>query len=469
MNSSWNIGSIGIAGPPLRGPSSTRLVGEPPLSPPVSSGATPIASAQPIEPVSPLAPPMAPGLSSTGIGVPESAPRPATSLESLLMRFRLITSEQLDEALREKRETGKDVGAIVVERGWVNEDQLARLLSYAPAFAATQEAAPAEPEPHADAFESATTPEPETVPVVDASPPEAAAPAEPAPAEPETATFSAGPVISADGEAAKLAPPESPTPPQPALDLVSPLAFEVPPALELVGPEAAVESPAAVALEPLSPAVDASASEAVAALLPAEEPVADAPVAHFGPLAPVEPAVEPVAEPIASDERVESAEARPELVEPLSLPESETQPEPVAVAEPEPAAEPTPEPVAVAEPEPVAVAEPQPVAVAEPAAVEPAPEPVAVAEPAPAPQPQTVRFVEPAAVETIARVFVRLSNGERVEAGSFDDMGAAKARAEEVVAEVSSGDRGWPFFGGRYIRPESIVSVDLDATVVRYA
>jgi hypothetical protein len=145
------------------------------------------------------------------------------------------------------------------------------------------------------------------------------------------------------------------------------------------------------------------------------------------------------------------------------------EPEPVA-AEPDPEPEPVaaaPEPFA-AEPEP----EPEPVAAApEPVVALPEPEPH---HPEPAPEAveadaQVVRFVEPPAIETIARVFVRLSNGERVEAGSFDDVAAAKARAEEVVRQVSKSENGWPFFGGRYIRPEAIVSVDVDATVVRYA
>ena len=420
MNSSWNIGSIGIAGPPLRGPSSTRLVGEPPLSPPVSSGASPVASAQPIEPATPLAPPMTPGIGTTGGGMPDGAPRPASSLESLLMRFRLITSEQLDEALREKLETGKDVGAIVVERGWVNEDQLARLLSYAPAFSAPVEAAPADPEPHADSAETAATPEPaiaseveQVVEAAEAAPtivePAEAAPAivEPAPEQPEPATFAAGPVVATEPEPATLAPPESPALSEPAFHPVPLRAFEVPPALELVEPEAAVENDAAAASEPVSPAVEESSPEPLLALPAAVE----APVAHAVPLAPLGPVAEPS-----------------ETVAPASPPEPQPAPEPVAVAVPEPA---------------------------------PAPEP--------APQAQTVRFVEPAAVETIARVFVRLSNGERVEAGSFDDVGAAKGRAEEVMNEVAAGERGWPFFGGRYIRPDAIVSVDIDATVVRYA
>lgn len=412
LNSSWNIGSIGMAGPPLRGPSSTRLIGEPPLSPPVSSGASPVASAQPIEPATPLVPPMTPGIGTTGGGVPDGAPRPASSLESLLMRFRLITSEQLDEALREKLETGKDVGAIVVERGWVNEDQLARLLSYAPAFSAPVEAAPSDREPHADT-ETVATPEPAT-PSEAEQVAEAAesAPAivEPAPEQPEPATFAAGPVVATEPEPATLAPPDSPALSQPVFRPAPLRAFEVPPALELVEPEAAVDSDAPAALEPVSPLVEESSPEPLLALPAAVE----APAAHPVPLAPLQPVAEPT-----------------ETVEPAS------QPAPVA------------------------------------AEAEPAPEPVAVAEPAPAPEPtpqaQTVRFVEPAAVETIARVFVRLSNGERVEAGSFDDVGAAKGRAEEVMNEVSAGERGWPFFGGRYIRPDAIVSVDIDATVVRYA
>jgi hypothetical protein len=185
--------------------------------------------------------------------------------------------------------------------------------------------------------------------------------------------------------------------------------------------------------EPVAPVVEPHAPE------PADEPAPAQQHALPAPLAPVQPAAEPVAQPVAEPattaERTSPWHAEPTshvetALQPLTAPERETV---------EPPAE---------------------------AAAAPSPEPAA---PALAPEPQTVRFVEPPAIETIARVFLRLSNGERVEAGSFDDVGAAKARAEEVVREVAQGLDVWPFFGGRYIRPEAIVSVDVDATVVRYA
>jgi hypothetical protein len=432
LDSSWNIGSIGIGGPPLRGPASTRLVSEPPLSPPLSPGASPspTASAQSLEPAEPAAPaaPVAPAIAPSFGGWPsETRPEPAqsapTGLESLLIRFRLITSDQLDEAMREKLETGKDVGAIVVERGWVNEDQLARLLSYAPAFGAPQDEAveTAEPQAETEAPEAPAEPAYGWQPEAD----EAEA-AEASAHEPATEPISsAGPVVSTEPEAPESSPP--------ALGAVPSLVYQLPPALELVEPESASEPEtpsldATTVSDPFMPIVEHETPEPASDTAPAEERAEPAPPAQqpemLAPLAPVQPAAEPVSEPAAAVEA------------PL-----------VAL---QPATAPAPE---LTEPAPAEAAAPQ----LEPAA------------PVLAPEPQTVRFVEPAAIETIARVFLRLSTGERVEAGSFDDMGAAKARAAEVVREVSQGERTWPFCAGRYIRPEAIVSVDIDATVVRYS
>jgi hypothetical protein len=62
---------------------------------------------------------------------PPPAEEPAgLPLEGLLLRFGLITTEQLTEAMRERSATGKDIGAIVVERGWVDEAQVARVVAY---------------------------------------------------------------------------------------------------------------------------------------------------------------------------------------------------------------------------------------------------------------------------------------------------------------------------------------------------
>jgi hypothetical protein len=130
--------------------------------------ATPPAPIAPAPPVSepPASAPEAPA----GVDVPAGLP-----LEGLLLRFGLITTEQLTEAMRERAATGKDIGAIALERGWVDEAQLARISSYSPAFppepAAEPEPAPeSEPEPAA-----VPEPTPEPVAATPAPPPAAQA------------------------------------------------------------------------------------------------------------------------------------------------------------------------------------------------------------------------------------------------------------------------------------------------------
>jgi hypothetical protein len=155
---------------------------------------------------------------------------------------------------------------------------------------------------------------------------------------------------------------------------------------------------------------------------------------------------------------------------------------PVAVAEPEIAAEPEPEtPVAaVAEP----AAEPLPEVPPEP---EPAPEPILTAEPAeaaehePDPEPQPVaadpepaplRIAPPQPVQTATqstepgvitfRVVIRLSNNDRVEAAVVGDPIAAKAQAKALIRYIAGKDgTDWPYVGGRFLKPDAIVSVDL--------
>jgi hypothetical protein len=74
------------------------------------------------------------------------APAPLP-LEGLLLRFGLITTEQLTEAMRERSATGKDIGAIVVERDWVDEAQLARVVAYDAEPKADPEPEPEPPAP----------------------------------------------------------------------------------------------------------------------------------------------------------------------------------------------------------------------------------------------------------------------------------------------------------------------------------
>jgi hypothetical protein len=163
VNPAFNQNSNGVSVVGVAGPA---LVAEPPLSPPPPQASVPQPAPHEPAPVLEVAPapvavapapepaPPAPAEPEAPAGLP---------LEGLLLRFGLITTEQLTEAMRERAATGKDVGAIAVERGWVDEAQLARVASYGPAF---------EPEPPAE-------PAPEPVPVAEAEVEPTPAPAPP--------------------------------------------------------------------------------------------------------------------------------------------------------------------------------------------------------------------------------------------------------------------------------------------------
>jgi hypothetical protein len=63
---------------------------------------------------------------------------------------------------------------------------------------------------------------------------------------------------------------------------------------------------------------------------------------------------------------------------------------------------------------------------------------------------------------TVVRLIVRLRDGERVEIGEFVDFGAAMEGAQEVIEQLTAATAtSWPFYAGRFIRPDAIVSVDL--------
>src|ERR687887_773411 len=110
-------------------------VSEPPLSPPSprASAQAPAPAPPPERPVLEVAPPPALVAEAPPAAAPPPAPEPEAPadlpLEGLLLRFGLVTTEQLTEAMRERNATGKDIGAIVVERGWVDAAQLARVVS----------------------------------------------------------------------------------------------------------------------------------------------------------------------------------------------------------------------------------------------------------------------------------------------------------------------------------------------------
>lgn len=220
---------------------------------------------------------------------------------------------------------------------------------------------------------------------------------------------------------------------------------EVEPAIEpMVVPElhsvVVPEAPPAPvsAFSPFSPeALQALiASAPTADPLPAEVPtvheIASVETPEPPPVAPVAPAMPPVAMEESPPVVVLSAEPSHMAEEPVV--------ESVLPATPPLVAEPAPMPVAM---EPVLPAMPSLV-------VEPPAEP----EPAPTPTP----------VATVFAVLLRLQTGERIavdRAGSFE---AAVEVARELAGRFARATE-WPLLAGRCIRPEAVVSVDIERTL----
>jgi hypothetical protein len=88
-------------------------------------------------------------------------------------------------------------------------------------------------------------------------------------------------------------------------------------------------------------------------------------------------------------------------------------------------------------------------------------------QPAPAPAPAVQVAPEPAPLPEASppaahyRIAIRLTTGDLITAGETDGSDKAAALGHAVVADLTAEDGEWPFFGGRYINPETIVSVDL--------
>ncbi len=206
-----NLSSIGSASSVTSG-----FLSEPPLSPgpgPVPAAApipqlrtvdsTPAAESsgsEPQAPVTPLVPAPAPAAApqpivsgsepqSPAAAPPEApvAPTEAPSLESTLLRMRLVTPDQIASAMREEAETGRPIAEIVVANGWVSADDLARLQNTAPAPAAVVAPAP-EPVVAAPAPPPAPVAEPTPQPVAQEVAPAPAPAAAPAPAPVQAAS-----------------------------------------------------------------------------------------------------------------------------------------------------------------------------------------------------------------------------------------------------------------------------------------
>jgi hypothetical protein len=447
--------------------------------------------------------------------------RPDAPLGTLIFRAGLLPAETIESALEEGVKTGKRLGEILTERGLISEVDLARLLAGQKGleFVTLREqivdpsAATLFTEEQARLFRALPYSFDGELPVVAIADPtddvlmrnirEALGR--------EDARF----VVSARGELADIAadvyaravasgpspePAAEPAPKPPAepepdlaahtehLNGHSPDDAEL--LLQAPAPEPVVDAAPEPEPAPVAPEAP-EAPEPPAFQVPiAEEPVAEQPVA-------LEPTAEPPAEPEAT-------------LEPIPAPAPAPTPEPVASPDPQPFAEPpvsepvpTPEPSSAfepgVEPEPPVVASEPPLRVEPvhtPAPPPPAPvsEPVASVEPIPLPQPEPAppappyppaatapeppfeapavpAPAEPTPAETpepVAagapawRLTIRLTNGERVEAGDYADQESAKQEAKAVMMQVADADSGeWPFVNGRFLKPDTIVSVDI--------
>jgi hypothetical protein len=242
--------------------------------------------------------------------------------------------------------------------------------------------------------------------------------------------------------------------------------------------------------------------------------------------APVEPAQEvaevathvpaPDSVPVAEPEPVPEPEPAPKLEQ---EPAPKLEPEPAPKLEPEPAPKLEPEPVSEPQPEPevdpseydlTPAASAAPAPAAEPAAHAPAAEPAspsletpvepAVEAPGLAPEPEPAvdapvvpePLVAPLATEPLApqtvpqsngrvpedfeddspppaasaaayRVSIRLTSGERMTVAECGELGEAKGYAKALTKQLGATESDdWPFVNGRFLKPDTIVSVDVE-------
>jgi hypothetical protein len=408
-------------------------------------------------------------------------------LGTLIFRAGLLAEEQLEDALQEGMRTGKRLGKVLLERGWLHERDLGRLL-------AGQKGLPFVEVRGSDAEPAALQLLPEDKARLQTALPLryedgqlVVAVADPSNelvlenlrralgTEPQLVVAAQGDLIRAIGEAYARPPAVAPAPPQaappapePALDAQPLPSLQVEPAQA----PAPVEVPASA--EDTVPAQAFAAPAPMPTVLPpAEERVAEPEAAVLQ---------TPLPEPAAVATAQQPAVVPPTpLVEetPAHLPEASPPPEPVVPAEPAPllqAASPSPEPTPTPAPFQTPVesveAPPPPAAppVPEPQVAQPAPlvgQPLEAPAAAPAEQfevpPPTVSAEAEPPPAAVHVVLIRLRDGDVLEVGTFRTAAEAAARAQEVVQQIAAaeGEATWPFFAERYLRPDTIVSVDL--------
>lgn len=420
-------------------------------------------------------------------------------LGTLIFRAGLLAEEQLEDALQDGMRTGKRLGEVLLERGWLHERDLGRLL-------AGQKGLPFIEVHSADAEEAALKMLPEekarlqnALPLRYEDGQLVVAVADPSNelvienlrrmlgSEPRLVVAPHSELIRAIGEAYAGLGAQGLGSPQEGLPVPHATPQLDVPALE-VSP---IETPHVEAPQPETPLLETPQVETPPVEIPVEMPV----------VTPINPQPEaPALDPVAATPAIEIAPA-PEVEAPAPAPRRLQSPvviedEPLV---PPPHEEPVPEPQPAAFPDartPPAPVEPQPAPLepllpvaplqppTETVELRPAPEPVPPSPlmPPAAEQPQELpatvaEFVAPATLESPATpsgssdsepasihiVLIRLREGESLEVGTFQSASEALACAQEVVRQIATaeGHATWPFFGERYLRPDTIVSVDM--------
>jgi hypothetical protein len=407
--------------------------------------------------------------------------RPDAPLGTLIFRAGLLPAETIENALEEGVKTGRRLGEILVERGLLQEEDLTRLLAGQKGLPFVSlhaeqidpEAVRTLSEDQARLFSALPIRFEEGLPLVAVADPtndvlnrnirealgqdvrfvvagrtelnevigEAYSGTLPA------FTPGAAPEPEAPFEAAPLRvdtsiPPAAEETPLPAFEPEPGPEREVEAAPEpqvAPDPEPAYQAPAyeAPTYEPEAPAYEPEA--------PAYDP--EAPAYEPEPVPDPEPEPEPELEPVAAFEE-------PSAPQPLEPPtpafETPAAPEPIAPLATEPLA-----PQALPETngqvphdfeDDLSPQEPS-------APVEEAP--ASPPAPGPAPSPSGTGF----------RVSIRLTSGERLTVSECADMGEAKGYAKALTKQLGATDPDdWPFVNGRFLKPDTILSVDVEAS-----
>ena len=429
--------------------------------------------------------------------------RPDAPLGTLIYRAGLLSKDKLESALQESVRSGRRLGEVLLQKGWIDEKDLARLLAGQKGLAfvslkgrgVDRETARNLSEEvarfhHAIPFELdgdellVAVADPTDNKVVDAigsdlgrrfklvvstgteirkalddvyaetvATPEAAVSESPSPFVPRVTT--SHPV----SEPAPLPFP----PPAPPAPMVPPAASQVESPLRLA------QSPSSAAPEPAQSPSNPPSEPAQSPSNPPSEPAQGPSSAAPDPAqSPSSPPSDPPQSPSSPPSEPAPVPAPEKAVEPSTPPFGEvaahTASIPLSIANESESPSEAPTSAPSLQPLPPS---PEPtinrydeahVSVAFNASPEPAPQ--RAPEPPPPPAPEPAREEAPAPTEAGRfRLTLELDGRDDVELGIFDRAEQAEAAASDLMARVASGE--WPKVGPRFLRPERIVGIEI--------